>query len=397
MDWIIEENQPDLTKSILQLIPPRGDTGTFDVFISADSLVFEVANESDTNGKYCSQCLTRRPTSHVDLQLACIDCSSSEIIDLAVEDNPKQIDRARGYLSERLTPWHEMVRDFENENRTLAVYRAEEHTAQISEIQNDEDGYTKTELHELMFMDIPVQTSIEVDLGVKYEQPPIDILSCTTTMEVGIDLGDLNAVALRTVPPHAANYQQRVGRAGRGSSEVSVAMTWVDNSAYAQEFWVNPERLVTNPKDPPTLYLNNRKIRQRHMNAVLFQRFFKRLDYDVDDLTFPGMSPGAGQLLESLGSLEDFVNSTDDYGLNKFVQWVESLRNNPNSLDTKIVLEVSRTNPDEFGKWTGILLRQVNAWKEIQFSEDEEEENETEEDNELEDSDSEIEEVVGDD
>ena len=44
--------------------------------------------------------------------------------------------------------------------KTLAVYRAEEHTAQISEMANDGDGYTRTELYELMFMDIPIQTEI---------------------------------------------------------------------------------------------------------------------------------------------------------------------------------------------------------------------------------------------
>jgi len=370
-DWLTLSNLSDPKKSILYTRGQRNE-----VHISADCLVFEplevkLRYNSLKNSVFCKNCLNRRPVSHVSLKISCVECNSFEIINNSTTDKLEK-KRALDYLVERLKPWYQMATDFEKEGKTLAVYRAEEHTAQISEIANDEDGYTKTELHELMFMDIPIQT-FQQESGVKHEQPPIDILSCTTTMEVGIDLGDLNAVALRTVPPHASNYQQRVGRAGRGSSEVSVALTWVDNSAYAQEFFITPERLVTNPDHPPYLYINNKKIRQRHLNAILFQKFFKRNPYDSDLLTFERMSPGANQLLESLGTLSDFINNVNDvYGIDKFIKYLNEIIDETDLDENNRIMNISRSSDIELKDWTVKLLNKVNKWYDLKVTEEEE-------------------------
>lgn len=285
-----------------------------------------------------------------------------DLTDPELDENERE--RVLGYANERLRPWHDSVDAFNDPRNTLAVYRAEEHTAQISEVANREDGFTKTELHELMFMDIPVQ-SVATDFGVKYEQPPIDILSCTTTMEVGIDLGDLNAVGLRTVPPHPSNYQQRIGRAGRGASEVSLALTWMDNSPYAQTFFNRPEELVTNPSEPPRLYIKNRKIRQRHFNAVLFQRFFKRFAYDPASLSFTGMEQGTHQLLESLGTLAEFVHGESLYNLDAFVLFLSHLQSPDGTALRNSIRENTRTSPEEFDEWIQQLDQTLEGWPEL--------------------------------
>ena len=161
-------------------------------------------------------------------------------------------DNELSYLAQRIDVWNERIEELrreieKGERATIKIFRTEEHTAQISEKHNRSDVFSTTELHELQFQDIPV---ISGSNTYKFDLPPIDILS-TTTMEVGIDIGSLTAVALRTVPPHASNYQQRVGRAGRGSSSLSVAITYIDNSSFAMSRFNNPMEIVRNPSAPP--------------------------------------------------------------------------------------------------------------------------------------------------
>ena len=309
-------------------------------YLKAENVILEPNRDNIRN---CIICKAIRLSPEEDVS-RCTRCKSEEGVGQNREKIPlskaftkytrgeeENLDR---YMDQRIFVWNERVEKLIQaiskgiKNTGLQVFRAEEHTAQISEKLNRDDVFSNTELFELQFQDIPVRKASE---RYSIDEPPIDILSCTTTMEVGIDIGSLTAVALRTVPPHSSNYQQRVGRAGRGSSEVSVALTYIDNSAFAIDKFNNPMSIVRNPSVPPKLYINNERILSRHVNASLFQLFSKRNRYDPINLTFEGMTDGGYdqvlQLMESLGTLNQFIQAEDDaeYGFPKFKEWSEGV------------------------------------------------------------------------
>ncbi len=136
-----------------------------------------------------------------------------------------------------------------------AQLRAEEHTAQLSsdEAQKRQD---------------------------KFINGNIDLLSSSTTFEVGVDLGDLQVVFLRNVPPEPFNYTQRVGRAGRRGDKPGLALTYCRRNSHDLYHYTDPEtRILKGQIHPPKLQLTNEKIIFRHITAVALSAFFRNPDH----------------------------------------------------------------------------------------------------------------------
>ena len=188
-----------------------------------------------------------------------------------------------------------------------------EHSAQLSG-QDDQEAFSKTEKYELRFQDIPIGKSS----ATAQDELPIDVLSCTTTMEVGIDIGTLSGVALRNVPPHVANYQQRAGRAGRRGRSVASVLTYAHGTSHDSYYFENPEKIISGEVQAPIVYIENQQVLRRHINAYLVQRFFHETVKEGSDLF---------RLFESLGSVEQFLSDNYPCSLYKLEEWLQRNRN----------------------------------------------------------------------
>ncbi|MCC6707088.1 MAG: DEAD/DEAH box helicase [Gammaproteobacteria bacterium] len=110
----------------------------------------------------------------------------------------------------------------------------------------------------------------------EFKDGQLNLLSCSTTMEMGVDIGGLTAVAMNNVPPHPANFLQRAGRAGRRGEARSFSFTMCKSTPHGETVFRNPLWAFTAALALPTVALQSEVIVQRHVNAVVLGRFLKR-------------------------------------------------------------------------------------------------------------------------
>ena len=129
-----------------------------------------------------------------------------------------------------------------------SFYAAREHSAQIDQVRLDE-------------------------LTGDFQSGRLNVLSCSTTMEMGVDIGSLAVVAMANPPPTVANYLQRAGRAGRRGETRAVAYTLCREEPRSLAIFNAPGKFLASTINPPVVQLGSPVIVQRHLNAWLLRDF----------------------------------------------------------------------------------------------------------------------------
>lgn len=108
-----------------------------------------------------------------------------------------------------------------------------------------------------------------------FKNKKINILSCSTTFEMGIDIGGLETVFMRNVPPTPANYVQRAGRAGRRKNNAAYILTYCGTGSHDYTYFSEPEKMISGIINPPYFNVLNKKIIVRHLMATCLGYFFR--------------------------------------------------------------------------------------------------------------------------
>ncbi len=128
----------------------------------------------------------------------------------------------------------------------------------------------------------------------RFRSGDLPLLFCSPTMELGVDIAQLNLVNLRNVPPTPANYAQRSGRAGRGGQPALVFTYCAGRSPHDQYFFREPSKMVAGVVAPPRIDLRNRDLVRSHLNAIWME--VAKPDLGKTLTTVVDLTPADGKL-----------------------------------------------------------------------------------------------------
>jgi len=149
----------------------------------------------------------------------------------------------------RMEPWQGDPDDYERGLATgeaAPVVKAEEHSGQV-----------------------PLETRERIE--ERFKDGDLNLLVCTMTLELGVDLGQLLAVILRNVPPRPSNYAQRAGRAGRREERVALVVTFAGGMPHDSYYYARPVEMIRGAIRPPAFLLDNQRVITRHARAMALE------------------------------------------------------------------------------------------------------------------------------
>lgn len=128
----------------------------------------------------------------------------------------------------------------------------------------------------------------------RFRSGNLPLLFCSPTMELGVDIAQLNLVNLRNVPPTPANYAQRSGRAGRGGQPALVFTYCAGRSPHDQYYFREPNKMVAGSVAPPRIDIRNRDLVRSHIHAIWME--VTKPDLGTTLTTVVDMTPDGGKI-----------------------------------------------------------------------------------------------------
>ena len=200
----------------------------------------------------------------------------------------------------------------------------------------------------------------------EFRTAKLPVLYCSPTMELGVDISQLNVVNMRNVPPTPANYAQRSGRAGRSGQPALVFTYCTTGSPHDQYFFKQPERMVAGAVTPPRLDLANEDLIRSHVHAVWLAETNMSLGSSLRDVIDLAGDPPSLMLLSSVqASIDDtHARTRATKRLQAILNTVQSELTASSWYDdqwlTKALLQVGEEFNRDCDRWRGLYLSALN-------------------------------------